>query len=666
MKKILTLILLFSIFPCFAKDFVQKEKDDMQLKLWNELSKTKTPEDSIKILYDIFDSAYHKDEIKIGRMLYDTAKRIGREDVQLDVLRLLVAEAVKSDSLFNVFMEAAESIPDSREKKETILYLKIRQISWKAAYASVKERHKNIVQIINEYNQNNKEDDQYEELLKLFTLCAYIKNEVTGDLLVEYLDDMKKLLTESDLELYAFNTLFYTQAANIYTATGNMKKAIDADKMQLKLIKELEKDYKEKGRHHREYSRHYFICYRRLLSNYEALSPAELEDYYAKAKYLIATDKDIRESHKTEPRVDIYYNMAKGNYTQAIPFIYRQLEVEKNLDSRKRLFDMLEEAAEKSGDQAAKVTALEGKNEMILAYDAMKASEKYKELQIRYEVSKLQSKNDKLELQRRQDEVRTTRKIMGMVLVGWIIFGIILAVLVFFYIRARRASLKIAPFISDIIDERNRLKGIYYNRTPFGGGESLSDDTADKLNGEKSTVSLLDPHLINKMINNLLFVASIGKEDCDRNIVSTSIFTLMRKSVNEVASSVGPAVEIKQDFPEEDVEFFTDEPAAQKILEGLLTFSVRNSHNGKITLSGMLDGDNKIKFVLTDQGNRIAPGLEHSVFRNFLSFENLPEGSRLISICRQIALLLKGGVHVDTSYKDGARIIITFPVNLER
>lgn len=40
------------------------------------------------------------------------------------------------------------------------------------------------------------------------------------------------------------------------------------------------------------------------------------------------------------------------------------------------------------------VVALEGKNAMLHEYNDLKAAEKYRELQIRYEVGKLQAKND--------------------------------------------------------------------------------------------------------------------------------------------------------------------------------------------------------------------------------------------------------------------------------
>lgn len=635
--------------------------------LRSEIAAAKNSNDSIKLLYDLYDITYQKEEPEVGRMLYNTAGRAGRTDVQLDVLRLLASSVELTEENLQKLIDAAESLPESRDQKETVLYLRLRLISARAAFADEAGRQKNIVEIINDYNLDNNAGDQYEDILKLTTLCSYIKNEVKGDLLVQYLDEVKRLLTESDLELYAFDNLFYTQAANLYAAAGHPKKSVDADKQQLKLIGELEKKYKKQGRKYRDYSRSYYICYRRLLSNYSALTPEEVEDYYRKAKELVKIDpEELLESYEREPRIEIYYNMAKERYAEAIPFIYRQLKVERNLDSKKRLYDMLEAAAEKTGDEEAMVVALEGKNAMLHEYNDLKAAEKYRELQIRYEVGKLQAKNDRLELNQRAEEVKTTRRIMALVLAGWVILALLFAVVLFFFARSRRAAMRVSEVVSDLIDERNRIKHMHYDRSPFGAGNVLMD-SSDKSAGEKSTVSALDPDLLAKMVNNMLFIASIGKENRDKHVVQTSVITVMHKAVNGVAASAGPSVEIRQEYPEHDIEFVTDEEAAVKLLEGLLRFSVRNTPGGKVVISGLKpQGINKVRFVIADTGHKVEQGLEHTIFRNFTDFEHLPKNSRVTIICRQIALLLKGGVRVDTTYKEGARIVLTLPMDIKK
>lgn len=108
MKKILTYILLFSILPCFASE----SKDKIMKELRSEIAAAKNRNDSIKLLYDLYDITYQKEEPEVGRMLYNTAGRAGRTDVQLDVLRLLASSVELTEENLQKLIDAAESLPE--------------------------------------------------------------------------------------------------------------------------------------------------------------------------------------------------------------------------------------------------------------------------------------------------------------------------------------------------------------------------------------------------------------------------------------------------------------------------------------------------------------------------------------------------------------------------
>lgn len=659
MKRFLSVLALAVIFAVGA--YPQVDRQNLRQQLLNKLSGVKTKKDSIKLLYDIFDLSYQKDQEKIGEQLFDVALRAGDVSTCLDMLRNLSSANSSSENQVRL-LAMLEKVPAGKERNETELYLQLRQIVIDAHKESEKGRQQNIAEIIHEYNEGDTGGSQYEEIKKLYTLCCYIGNEVTGDLLVQYIDELDRLLKESDIDLYAITNLFYTRAANIYSATGYHSKAVEADRKLLKIIKQLEHDYAKSGRKYRDYSRNYFICYRRMLGNYEALTPEEVERYYNLARQQIEKDKDVKEYYDQKHRIDIYYNMAKGRFAEAIPFIREQLKSEKDLKSRRELLNMMSAAGEAVGDSAAILEALGGKNAMLAEYNELNASERYKELQIKYEVNRLQASNDKLMIEQRDKEIQTTRRIMIMVFVGWVIFAIVLCGMIFFYARSRRASMRLTSLVSDLVAERDRMKHLHYDRSFIGVDKSLTGDINNK-KSDKIKESVFDPNLIEKLVDNILFVSSIGHNVRENGIKTLTVTNLMRKAAHVVNPDLGPGVELVSDLPHDNIDITIDEDAAIKVLASMMRFAIRNTPNGKVELSCRIDqATGMVSFYVTDNGNTIPVGMEHVIFRSFADLQHLPAEERAIMICRMVALLLGGGMRIDTNYKDGTRQILTLPL----
>ena len=102
---------------------------DTSSKLRISLANAKTPRDSIKILYDIFDVVPRNQEVAIGRQI--TA--CFRDDRSL-------AEIEKEVSL----------IPESQEQKETHLFLRMKRLSYSSSNKSETDRQKEIIRILAE------------------------------------------------------------------------------------------------------------------------------------------------------------------------------------------------------------------------------------------------------------------------------------------------------------------------------------------------------------------------------------------------------------------------------------------------------------------------------------------------------------------------------------
>jgi len=250
--------------------------------LLHELFLAKTPQDSIPLLYHLYDLAGRTDKRNYNNLLFNAAKHSNNYKVQLDIIRNTCNIYTSSDSAMAICQTDAELLPESDDQKETITFIKVNRISRNARASSEADRQKMLQKLIGEYKQTSNADI-YENVLRLYTLCIYLGSSTQGELYTEYLGKLEKLIKQLPPEgRHALPNLFYTQSAIIYTQNEEYAKAIAADKELLKIIEQLTKDYKAQGRIFRNFDTNYYNCYRRILSNYPALSRDEVESYYQK------------------------------------------------------------------------------------------------------------------------------------------------------------------------------------------------------------------------------------------------------------------------------------------------------------------------------------------------------------------------------------------------
>ena len=90
MKNLLILLALFASLTVSA--FTTGEKENLKKQVSAELAKAKTPGDSVRLLYDLFDLSTRKEMPAIGNQIFETAGRAGADSVQYDIIRQLTAD----------------------------------------------------------------------------------------------------------------------------------------------------------------------------------------------------------------------------------------------------------------------------------------------------------------------------------------------------------------------------------------------------------------------------------------------------------------------------------------------------------------------------------------------------------------------------------------------
>ena len=172
MKRIL--LLFFLIFP-FSAAWAIKDWKPIADGLYAELSKQRTPADSVKVLYNLFDLVPRAQKGDVARKLYDSAQRAGQTEVQLDVLRLLTSLYSSADHVLATIEKEAESVPDSREKQETLVFIRMRRLTKSSKFASEKERQDDIAKVLASYENDKKKterDAQRRHAGRLFNLSV--------------------------------------------------------------------------------------------------------------------------------------------------------------------------------------------------------------------------------------------------------------------------------------------------------------------------------------------------------------------------------------------------------------------------------------------------------------------------------------------------------------
>lgn len=630
------------------------------------LKTARTPQDSIKILYDVYDVSERKDLPGVSREIYAIATRIGDTPTQLDICRLSTA-ICRKDADFDQLINAVKKLPNTRERRETEMFLEMRRLASSAKDVPEAERQKKIAALISNI-ESGKKKDVYARTMELYSVTEYLRNSANSDLLKKYLDKLIEIANSDQIELYAVSNMIYSEAANIYSDAGDYAKAVAADKELLKIISGLEKKYKDMGRHYRNYDISKYICYRRMIRNYPALTQQEVKDYYAKIEELVKTNSDVARDYERNPRLNAFYYMALNNYAEAIPQIKALLDKEKAIVARKQLLEMLQKAAKATGDDATRLWALSEYNLILEQQASLNAAEKYKELQILYDVKDLKEKNMSLELENRNKEIESERDIMTFVVVSFIILCIALVALIFYWAKFQTNARRMGRIVDNLSRERNRLAEVCY--------ADYADNTLDPLAQEDAWQSRMEKtqkkgrfkvstYMTESILNDLVYISSIGRPDRQKDVQLTSVDGVLREAATDSLDKLSADFRLDVEYPENDTPLITDRECLVYMLKRIITTADARSKRRQVKLKSHLNEfDKSVSFIFTDEGSLFPEKSEELLFSNFIETDRLLNMRNWgLFYCRLISFLLNCDLRYDRTYKEGTRFIFRVPLN---
>jgi signal transduction histidine kinase len=119
-------------------------------------------------------------------------------------------------------------------------------------------------------------------------------------------------------------------------------------------------------------------------------------------------------------------------------------------------------------------------------------------------------------------------------------------------------------------------------------------------------------------------------------------------------------VKLETELPD-DYTLKTNENMLRRTLNCLMENAVKYTQEGSITVKST-EEEGMLKIAIEDTGSGVPEEEAEHIFDRFVKLDNFKAGIGLgLSLSRKLAKQLGGNVELDTTYKDGARFIVTLP-----
>lgn len=669
-----------------ADEFRQNEIADS---LSQRLERTVTAADSIAILNDLVDLRPKAMRDSLCRLIVHTSLTSGNAATGLDALRNMANLHLRSDSLLDGDLEMAKKFPASEDRDETLTFIRMIRNLNNVRYCTPKEKEEMFRELLREANIGPS-SNVYDNIVTLHALSLFMGAVSQGELLSKYLDQLGSLIESLRPEAYALRNCYYVQAALAYADIEEYKKSIDIDTRLLGIISAMEKGSVGARRKYRDYSGNKYVIYTRLLSNYPLLTNEEVERYYKGAMNMVQTDSLSATTNRVSMRPQIYYAMAHKNYSQAVELLKKYIDYPYNAQTRRLLLKLMIEAADATGDNESLLYASRQYNNILEEALEQRNQEKYRELQIVYDINKMKS-----------DHARSSIEMQHkMAVVAWsaaAILLILLVVSVTLWVHSKKLARSLAGTNDALRDEsenlRNSQADLVQARDEAQTANRVKSDFIRNMSGEVAVplhtiieytnlivdcseagmkpylkrfanLVTVNAELLNTIVNDVLNLSEIDSNTMSINCKREVLQPLCKAAVESVRHKVQPGVDLQlaEDLPE--LSLRTDSRRLMQILVQLLSNASKFTAEGSILVGYDVDEEAGIvRIYVADTGIGVSTDKADLIFERFVKLDRSSQGVGIgLPIARHIAKMLGGDVALDINYTGGAKFVISLPL----
>lgn len=436
------------------------------------LDKATTIDDSIRILYDVYDLSERGSKLDVGLKILNLAQRSDNRVVMLDILSRLSSKMSDTEGLQRL-LEISRSLPQDSLSKGVGLAIEMQMVNKELTDQEDISREKKLIDYAR-IDLNDKEDI-YEEIIDLYRTLVYLGPTSQGSLYLEYLTRLEDLVKSLPIEDFAIRNLYYTTAAIYYSHRRDYKKAIESDENIIHELNLLQDRFDKDQRKYQNFDYSRYISYRRILSNYKGLTEEEADSIYNLCVALAETNEEVGNEFGKRGQSKAYYHLSKGQYAEAIPYLKQALSNPDISDFRREdLLGYLATAQKAIGDEKGLLETLDEYTPLLIAERQKNVDDAYHELEIRSAVNRLT-----LEERTEQEKMRAENRRMRRLAISLVyVLALILIFLCQKYFKLRhqvkvleRNNFTLHNNIENILDDgmphgttdinkhKNRLKG---------------------------------------------------------------------------------------------------------------------------------------------------------------------------------------------------------------
>ncbi len=708
-----------SIVPAYAVPYSENTLDSLRTRLKN----ARTAKDSVPLLYNIYDvttsikpmEASRKENYVTLTELYHTALRAGDTISAFDAARNVASISNKSPENIDVMLDKVSSLPESIDKKEAVTFLRLQRTIWVERDTNLtdEQRRDNFHNVRRQLESVKGNKSLYDRIYLQLALILYGGSLVQADRMEAYLDELGRLIEQTQGLRSPLKSYYYTQAAIFYEELENSPKTVEVDRKMLNLMANLEADNKRIGRNYKRYDRHYFVVYRRLLSHYDQLAPGEAKLYYDKLKNIESNGLHNKVSEVDRASVEAFWNLSQKNYKEALKE-FRTVMSSVKFRINPRYIQGYIESAANSGSLEDVIKGQQMYIELLKRRAKEAADSEYARMRMAYDVDAMEKRslNETRQAQREAQEAEHRVRIVSQryTIYGLVGLGICLVAVIIIQIVANRRSRRMAAQLkeannrltaerdslrqaqSQLVTARDRASEAVRQKSEFI--HNISHEISEPVNAiigftqlivdsipedrrrylEKFvTIITQNSKILQRLVSDILdsadqavTVTSINSSHFQPEQMLKVVADNFTPRLNENQTIVVEPIKVMGKDPDGQAAVDTDPQRIEQIMLNIVGNAIKFADHGKIVISPELDYNRGVLTIaVSDEGPGIPAGKEEAAFGRFEKLGRTTHGLGLgLFVSRRVARLLNGDLVIDPNYHRGARLVLTVPISL--
>ena len=289
-------------------------------------------------------------------------------------------------------------------------------------------------------------------------------------------------------------------------------------------------------------------------------------------------------------------------------------------------------------------------------------------------MNSMQGISDELHLYELERMASRNKLIMLSLVIGLLL--LLVGALVYI-VQTRRRHIKQLKIAYERALESDKMKTAFIQnithevRTPLniisGFSQVISDPDLDVGLTERKEIAITmqkNTRLITSLIDEMLILSLTESSETIEKADKVEINDLLRDFLqeNESLFNTDTKLQFKSSLTD-DFTIQTNENLLKNIINALIDNAAKNTQKGFVTLKADRLDDEAIEFIVEDTGCGIPEDEAEHIFERFVKLDNFKEGIGLgLPMCRTLAEKLGGSIRLDTTYKGGARFIVTIPI----